>query len=71
VPQFGLTKCGKTSPSGEVWLEKDEYEDKRAIAELVVKSPATAIHPAREEVIKAFIASLEAKLAVLSTGKAP
>jgi hypothetical protein len=69
--RLGLTKCGKTSPSGEVWPEKDEYEDKRAIAELVVKSPATAIHPAREEVIKAFIASLEAKLAVLSAGKAP
>jgi putative ATP-dependent endonuclease of OLD family len=67
--RFGLTKSGKTSPGGEVWPEKDEYDDKRAIAELVVKSPSTAIHPAREEVLKAFVSSLEAKLAALSAGK--
>ena len=46
-----------------------EYDDKRAIAGLVGRSPSTAIHPAREEVMKSFVASLEAKLASWSTGK--
>jgi len=65
----GLEKAGKSGGSGSVWPEKDEYEDKRVIAELVSKFPATAIHPAREEVIKLFIATLEAKLASLSAGR--
>jgi putative ATP-dependent endonuclease of OLD family len=64
--RFGLTKCGKTSPSGEVWPEKDEYDDKRAIAELVAKKPAAALHPSREEIIRTFVAALESKLATLS-----
>lgn len=67
--RLGLTKCGKTSPSGEVWPEKDEYADKRAIAELATKTPATAIHPSREEVIKTFVVALERKLAALTAGK--
>jgi hypothetical protein len=64
----GLTKSGKGSPSGEAWPEADEYADKRAVAELVVDSPATAIHPARIDVITAFVASIEGRLATLSTG---
>jgi len=67
--RLGLTKAGKSSASGEVWPEKDEYDDKRAIAELVTKSPATAIHPAREQALKSFVATLESKLAALSAGK--
>jgi hypothetical protein len=67
--RLGLTKAGKSSPSGEVWPEREEYEDKRAIADLVVKSPGTAIHPAREEVLKVFVGVLEAKLVALSSGK--
>ena len=68
--RFGLTKAGKSSSTGEVWPEKDEYEDKRAIAELVKANPTTAIHPAREDLMKAFTAALEGKLAALSVGKA-
>jgi hypothetical protein len=67
--RFGPTKAGKSSASGEVWPEKSEYEDKRAIAELVKANPITAIHPAREDVMKAFTATREAKLAALSAGK--
>ncbi len=67
--RFGLTTTGKSSATGEVWSEKKEYEDKRAIAGLIVKSPGTAIHPAREHVIKAFIAALETKLESLSRGR--
>jgi hypothetical protein len=64
--RFGLTKAGKSSSSGEVWPEKDEYEDKRAIAELVKANPVAAIHPAREDVVKAFVTTLENKLSALS-----
>ncbi len=67
--RFGLMKAGKSSANGEVWPEKDEYEDKRAIAELVKANPTTAIHPAREDVMKAFAATLERKLTALSAGK--
>lgn len=67
--RFGLTKAGKSSATGEVWPEKDEYEDKRAIAELVRANPTTAIHPAREEVLMTFTATLEGKLSALSAGK--
>ncbi len=64
--RHGLTKAGKSSATGEVWPDKNEYEDKRAIAELVVKNPGTAIHPAREELIKSFAATLESKLKTLA-----
>jgi hypothetical protein len=61
--RFGLIKAGKN------WPEKVEYDDKRAIADLVASTPATAIHPAREQVLKSFVSALETKLNSISAGK--
>ncbi len=63
--RHGLIKSGV--PGG--WPEKEEYADKRVIAEIVSKTPAGAIHPAHEALMKAFITALENRLASLSTGK--
>jgi len=65
----GLSKAGKSSATGVVWTEEDEYADKRAIAELVKVNPTKAIHPAREDLIKSFTTILEEKLTALSAGK--
>lgn len=67
--RHGLTRAGKSSANGEAWPERDEYNDKRIIAELVAASPSTSIHPAREEMMLSFVATLEAKLAALSAGQ--
>ena len=66
--RFGLTKAGKSSASGNVWPKNEEYEDKRAIAQIVKARPATAIHHSRECVIKSFAMALDARLAALSAG---
>lgn len=67
--RFGMMRAGKSSATGEVWPEKDEYEDKRAIAELVKANPQSAIHLSREDLFKTFVAALESKLVAISTGK--
>jgi hypothetical protein len=64
----GLTKAGKSSVAGDPWPEKDEYEDKGAIANLVALSPAGAIHSAREDVFKTYVNALETRLDALSKG---
>jgi putative ATP-dependent endonuclease of OLD family len=65
----GLRKSGKSSGTGEVWPEKDEYEDKRAIADLVAKNPQDAIHTAHKNVIGTLVGALETKLEILAAGK--
>lgn len=66
--RYGLTKSGKSSRSGAVWPEKDEYDDKREIANLVTQNPGSAINPAREGIIDSLIASLEEKPGLISGG---
>ena len=58
----GLGKCGKSSPSGEAWPERDEYDSKRVIGDLVANSPASAIHPSKIELIQNIALAIEAKL---------
>jgi hypothetical protein len=64
--RHGLTKSGKSSTGGDAWPEREEYEDKRAIAALVAAKPAKAIHPIREDVLKALVKTLEDKLTALA-----
>lgn len=66
--RHGLIKSGTPGVSAHTWPERAEYEDKHAIAELVRKAPASAVHPTHESVLKALASALEAKLAALSTG---
>lgn len=61
----GLLASGKSSGAGDPWPEHEEYQDKRAIADIVAQNPATAVHPAREQVIISLVAALEAKLSSL------
>ncbi len=60
--RFGMSKAGKK------WPEKNEYEDKRAIAEMVTKAPEKALHPSKAALINSFIASVESKIAEISSG---
>lgn len=62
----GLNASGKSSSTGEAWPERDEYEDKSAIAEVVSKHPESAVHPAREDVLNSLVSVLEEKLDVLA-----
>lgn len=64
--RHGLSVAGKSSGTGEAWSEREEYDDKRAIADLVAKNPELAVHPAREEVFNSLVSVLEAKLDVLA-----
>ncbi len=66
--RHGLKKSGKPSSTPEVWSEKDEYEDKRAIAMLVAKTPGTAIHPAKADVMRNLTSTIEDRLQALSAG---
>ncbi len=58
----GMEKSGKSSPSGEAWPERDEYETKRIIGDLVAKSPESAIHGSKIELFKNIVLAVEAKL---------
>jgi hypothetical protein len=60
--RFGMGKVGKP------WPEKQEYDDKKAIAELVSKDPGRAIHPSKLSLVEAFADAVEAKLTEISTG---
>ena len=62
----GLRASGKSNANGEAWPERDEYEDKRKIAELVRQSPTTAVPAHREALIKGFISAVELKLESLA-----
>jgi hypothetical protein len=62
----GMSRSGKSSPSGETWPERDEMADKRAIAELVARTPAGAIMPARLDVVTAVIRAIEQHLEAVS-----
>ena len=62
----GLNASGKSSSTGEAWPERDEYGDKRAIAEAVAKHPESAVHPARGDVLNSLVSVLEEKLDVLA-----
>lgn len=64
--RHGLTAAGKSSGTGDAWPESDEYKDKRAIAELVVAHPESALNPARESVLVSLVTILEAKLGALA-----
>jgi hypothetical protein len=64
--RWGLTKSGKSNASGEVWPEKDEYDDKREIAQIVASDPSRALNPARESVVDGLIGALEGKLKSIS-----
>lgn len=64
--RHGLTAAGKSSGTGEAWPEPDEYNDKRAIAELVVAHPESALNPDRESVLVSLVTILEAKLDALA-----
>jgi putative ATP-dependent endonuclease of OLD family len=64
--RWGLTKAGVSSATGDVWPEKDEYDDKRAIAKIVAENPGAALNPTRESVIDALIQALENKLESIS-----
>lgn len=63
----GLTAVGKSTGTGESWPESNEYEAKRAIADLIVKNPSMAVHPAHESLLKALVSTLENRLGTLST----
>src|SRR4030066_1535559 len=67
--RHGLTVAGKSSGPGNPWPEQHEYDDKRAIAQLVANNPETAILPAREGVLNSLVATLEAKLDALVKNK--
>ena len=60
--RFGMSKTGKP------WSEAQEYEDKRAVAEMVAKAPDKALHPSKEDLIKAFIQMIERRLNEISVG---
>jgi predicted ATP-dependent endonuclease of OLD family len=64
----GLLLPGKSGGEGDPWPEKDEYDDKRTIAELVANNVSTAVNPAREGVITSLISTLESKLDALAAG---
>ena len=57
-----LIRSGKSSLSGDVWSESQEYADKKVIANTVARNPKSAVHPARESVILALISAVESKL---------
>jgi len=63
----GLSQSGKSSGTGAAWPEHEEMADKKAIAELVAKSPNTAILPAAMPVIEAIISAIEAALEKVSS----
>jgi putative ATP-dependent endonuclease of OLD family len=58
----GLEKSGKSSPSGEAWPERDEYETKRTIGDIVAASPQSAIHPSKIGLLTNITAAIESKL---------
>jgi predicted ATP-dependent endonuclease of OLD family len=62
----GLSVSGKSSATGEAWSEHEEIADKRAIAQLVVGSPNTAIMAASMPVLNAIIGAVDEALEKVS-----